>query len=296
MEARHYFWLSTAAAVLTIGLKTLAWLLTGSMGLLSDAMEAFVNLAGATFALWMITIAKSPPDEDHPLGHGKAEYFSSGFEGILIFGAAGAIIYSAAIRLFDPQPLEAIDLGLGLSVGASLINLFVAIALRRASVRFRSIALEGGARHLMTDVWTSAGVIVGVLLVSVTGWLWLDAAVAILVGLHILSEGWGLIRGSADGLMDAALPEESVAIVEEVLQSFSARGVTHANLRTRRAGAENYVYFDMLVPPSWTIVQTHDLLDEVEETIRARLPHTHVLTHPEPAPQAAIASPGDESR
>lgn len=287
MQARHYFWLSTAAAVVTICLKTLAWSLTGSMGLLSDAMESFVNLAGATFALWMITIAKCPPDSDHPLGHSKAEYFSSGFEGILIFGAAGAIIYSAATRLFDPQPLEAVGLGLGLSVGASLINLFVAISLRKASVRYRSIALEGGARHLMTDVWTSVGVIVGVALVIFTGWLWLDAAVAMLVGFHILSEGWKLIRGSADGLMDAALPDESVAAVEEVLQTFVARGTSHSNLRTRRAGSENYVYVDILVPPTWTIVQTHDLLDDMEAAIRARLPDTHVLTHAEPAKGAA---------
>lgn len=283
MQARHYFWLSTAAAVTTICLKYLAWSMTGSMGLLSDAMESFVNLAGATFALWMITIAKCPPDSDHPLGHSKAEYFSSGFEGILIFGVGGAIIYSAAIRLFDPQPLESVGLGLGLSLGASLINLFVALAMRKASVRYRSIALEGGARHLMTDVWTSGGVIVGVALVSFTGWLWLDAAVAILVGLHILSEGWRLIRGSADGLMDAALPDESVAAVEEVLQGFAVRGMSHSNLRTRRAGSESYVYVDVLVPPIWTIVQTHDLLDEIEAAICARLPDTHVLTHPEPA-------------
>lgn len=283
MQLRHYFWLSTAAALATICIKTLAWWLTGSMGLLSDAMESFVNLAGATFSLWMISIAKCPPDKDHPMGHGKAEYFSSGFEGMLIFGAAGAIIYTSALRLLSPQPLEALGLGLGLSLGASLINLFVAIAMRRASVRYRSIALEGGSRHLMTDVWTSAGVIAGLVLVSFTGWLWLDAAIAIMVGLHILSEGWGLIRGAADGLMDSALPDESVAVIEEVLQTLKTRGATHSNLRTRRAGAESYVYFNVLVPPTWTIVQTHDLLDEVEAAIRAKLPGTYVLTHPEPA-------------
>ncbi|BAL26587.1 cation diffusion facilitator family transporter [Azoarcus sp. KH32C] len=283
MEPRHYFWLSTAAAVVTIVLKTLAWWLTGSMGLLSDAMESFVNLAGATFALWIITIAKSPPDRDHPLGHSKAEYFSSGFEGILIFAAAGAIIWSAAGRLFAPEPLESVGAGLAVSTASSVINLLVALALRRASVRFRSIALEGGARHLMTDVWTSAGVILGVLLVAATGWLWLDAAVAILVGLHILSEAWGLIRASAHGLMDAALPDESVTRIEAVLQSFASRGVYHTNLRTRRAGAEGFVYVDIQVPSAWTIVQTHDLLDEIETAIRSELPQTHVLTHPEPA-------------
>ena len=178
MEPRHYFLLSTAAAVTTICLKTLAWSLTGSMGLLSDAMESFVNLAGATFALWMITIAKCPPDKHHPMGHSKAEYFSSGFEGILIFGAAGGIIYSAATRLLHPQPLEAMGLGLVLSVGSSLINLFVALAMRKAAVRYRSIALEGGSRHLMTDVWTSAGVVSGLVIVTLTGWLWLDAVAA----------------------------------------------------------------------------------------------------------------------
>ena len=283
MELRHYFWLSTAAAVATICLKTLAWSLTGSMGLLSDAMESFVNLAGATFALWMITIAKSPPDKDHPMGHGKAEYFSSGFEGILIFGAAGAIIYSSAARLLSPQPLDALGLGLALSVGASLINLFVAIAMRRASVRYRSVALEGSSRHLMTDVWTSAGVIAGLALVSVSGWLWLDAVIALLVGLHILSEGWSLIRGAADGLMDRALPDESVRLIEEVLLGFTVQGAFHTHLRTRSAGAESYVYLNILVPPTWTIVQAHNLLDEVEAAILEKLPNTHILTHPEPA-------------
>lgn len=282
MEARHYFWLSTAAAVFTIAFKTLAWWFTGSMGLLSDAMESFVNLAGASFALWMITIAKCPPDEDHPLGHGKAEYFSSGFEGLLIFCAAAAIIWSASLRLMNPQPLQSLGLGLAFSVVSSLINLLVAIAMRRASVRFRSIALEGGSKHLMADVWTSAGVIAGVLLVSVTDWLWLDPVIAILVGLHILSEGWRLVRASADGLMDAALPAETVTAVEQVLERYHARGVSHANLRTRRAGAESFVYVDVLVPPDWSIVKAHALLDEIEADIANLEPGIQVMTHPEP--------------
>ncbi len=287
MEARHYFWMSTAAAVVTIVLKTFAWWMTDSIGLLSDAMESFVNLAGASFALWMITIAKCPPDDEHPLGHGKAEYFSAGFEGVLIFGAAGAIIWSAVGRLFAPVPLESIGIGLAFSVGSSLINLGVAVSLGRAAVRLRSIALEGSSRHLMTDVWTSAGVVVGLILAGLTGWIWLDALVAILVGVHILIEGWGLIRSSADGLMDAALPEERIAAIEGVLGSFSARGIGYADLRTRRAGAESFVYVDVLVPPDWSIVRTHDALDEIESAIRKTLPGARVFTHPEPRPEPA---------
>lgn len=296
MEARHYFWLSTAAAVATITLKTLAWWLTGSMGLLSDAMESFVNLAGATFALWMITIAHCPPDEDHPLGHGKAEYFSSGFEGLLIFGAAGAIIWSASMRLLDPQPLEAVGIGLALSVGSSVINLLVALSMRRAAVRFRSVALEGGARHLMTDVWTSAGVVAGVLLVGATGWNRLDPVIALLVGAHILSEGWKLIRASADGLMDAALPAETVASIEQVLERFRERQVGYANLRTRRAGTDSYVYLDVLVPPAWSIVQTHNVLDEIEDELGKLMPGMHVLTHPEPAAETSFVAQQRQQR
>ncbi len=286
MEARHYFWMSTAAAVVTIVLKTLAWWMTDSISLLSDAMESFVNLAGASFALWMITIAKCPPDDEHPLGHGKAEYFSAGFEGVLIFGAAGAIIWSAVGRLFEPVPLESIGIGLAFSVGSSLINLGVAVSLGRAAVRLRSIALEGSSRHLMTDVWTSAGVVAGLVLAGFTGWLWLDAVVAILVGLHILTEGWGLIRSSAHGLMDAALPEESIAVIETTLRGFSGRGIAYADLRTRRAGAESFIYVDVLVPPDWSIVRTHDALDEIESAIRKALPGARVFTHPEPRPES----------
>lgn len=282
MEVRHYFWLSTAAAVLTITLKGIAWWLTGSMGLLSDALESFVNLAAALFALTMITIAQSPPDAEHPLGHSKAEYFSSGAEGLMIFVAAAAIIWAAVQRLFAPQPLESVGLGLAFSTASSVINLAVAQIMRRAAVRFRSIALEGGSRHLMTDVWTSAGVIAGVLVVALTGQLWLDAVIAIAVGLHILVEGWRLIRASADGLMDVALPAETVAQIETSLQQHTGHGVRFANLRTRRAGAQSFVYVNVLVPPFWTIVQTHDLLDEIERDIHRIVPDSQVLTHPEP--------------
>lgn len=282
LKAYHYFWISTAAAVVTICLKMLAWRLTGSMGLASDAMESFVNLAGATFALWMITIAKVPPDEDHPLGHSKAEYFSSGFEGLLIFGAAGAIIWSAVGRLLAPQALEDVGIGLLISTGSSVINLAVALAMRRAAVRYRSIALDGGSRHLMTDVWTSAGVIAGVGLVGLTGWLWLDATVAIAVGLHILSEGWKLVRTSANGLMDAALAPGDLAIVKGVLQRLSGADIRFSNLRTRRAGYRNFVYLDVLVPGHWSVHETHRELDRIESEIGVALPDTTVFTHAEP--------------
>ena len=283
MQAKHYFWLSTAAALVTIALKALAWQMTGSMGLASDAMESFVNLAGATFALWMITIARVPPDEDHPLGHGKAEYFSSGFEGLLIFGAAGAIIWSATGRLLAPTALEAVGLGLAVSAAASAINLFVALAMRRAARRFRSIALDGGARHLMTDVWTSGGVITGVALVSLTGWLWLDAVVAIAVGFHILAEGWHLIRASAHGLMDAGLEKDDLAVVQATLNQLTTAEIGFSNLRTRRAGAQNFVYLDVRVPGQWTVAATHRELDRIEREIAAALPETVVFTHAEPA-------------
>lgn len=283
MQAKHYFWLSTAAALATIALKGLAWQMTGSMGLASDAMESFVNLAGATFALWMITIARVPPDADHPLGHGKAEYFSSGFEGLLIFGAAGAIIWSATERLLAPTALEAVGLGLAVSAAASAINLFVALAMRRAARRFRSIALDGGARHLMTDVWTSGGVITGVALVSLTGWLWLDALVAIAVGLHILAEGWHLIRASAQGLMDAGLEKDDLATVQATLDQLTTAEIGFSNPRTRRAGAQNFVYLDVRVPGQWTVAATHRELDRIEREIAAALPETVVFTHAEPA-------------
>jgi cation diffusion facilitator family transporter len=283
LKAHHYFWLSTAAAVVTICLKTLAWRLTGSMGLASDAMESFVNLAGATFALWMITIAKVPPDEDHPLGHSKAEYFSSGFEGLLIFGAAVAILWSAVGRLLAPRPLETVGLGLVVSAASSVINLAVALAMRRAAVQYRSIALEGGSRHLMTDVWTSVGVIAGVGFVGLTGWLWLDATVAILVGLHILREGGRLVRMSALGLMDTAIDAEKLQAVQGALERLANDDIRFSNLRTRRAGYRNFVYLDVLVPGHWTVDRTHRELDRIEAEVAVALPDTTVFTHAEPA-------------
>ncbi|MCC6201905.1 MAG: cation transporter [Gammaproteobacteria bacterium] len=283
-QAHHYFWLSTAAALATITLKMLAWRLTGSISLASDAMESLVNLAAALFALWMILVAKVPPDDDHPLGHSKAEYFSSGFEGVLILLAACAILWAAVGRLLAPAPLTALDLGLALSVVSSGINLMVALIMRRAAVRYRSIAIEAGSKHLLTDVWTSAGVIVGVALVQFTGWLWLDPAVAILVACHILRDGVNLVRASVLGLMDAALSPTDLQVVQAVLDRLGSDEVSFANLRTRRAGYRNFVYVDVLVPGDWSVRRTHVLLDRIEAEITAGLPDTIVMTHAEPAP------------
>ncbi|MCA3178215.1 MAG: cation transporter [Burkholderiales bacterium] len=284
MERKHFAWLSIAAAVATIALKTGAWWMTGSVGLLSDALESFVNLAGASFALWMILIAARPPDEDHPFGHSKAEYFSSGFEGILIFGAAAAIIWAAAERLVSPHPLEALGLGLAVSALATAINFGVAIALRRAAKRFDSIALEADSRHLMTDVVTSVGVVIGVGAVALTGWLVLDPLIAIAVGLNILFEGFRLVRASVDGLMDRSLDEPEQARLREALDALAPRGVGWRGLRTRRAGTHTWIDVVVLVPGAWTVDVAHDVADEVEATLAAIVPNATVVTHLEPHP------------
>jgi cation diffusion facilitator family transporter len=281
--ARHHFaWLSIAAAVATISLKAVAWWITGSVGLLSDALESFVNLAGASFALWMILIASRPPDDEHPFGHAKAEYFSSGFEGILIFGAAAAIIWAAAGRLAAPQPLESVGLGLAVSAVATAINLGVAIALRRAGRRFRSIALEADSRHLMTDVITSVGVVVGVAAVSFTGWLILDPLIAIAVGLNILVEGARLLRASVDGLMDRSLDPTELAALRTSLDAMAPRGVRWRSLRTRRAGAHAWIDVVVLVPGHWTVDAGHAVADEVEAAFGDIVPHATIVTHLEP--------------
>ena len=230
LDRHHFAWLSIAAAIATIALKTYAWWITGSVSLLSDALESLVNLAGASFALWMILITRVPADDEHPFGHSKAEYFSSAFEGVLIFGAAVAIIVTAVRRLLVPQDLEAIGFGLVFSALSTAINYGVAIALRHAGVRFHSIALEADSKHLMTDVWTSVGVVAGLLIVAVTGWRWIDPLVAIAVGLHIIVEGYRLVRASVHGMMDGALVEDRLANIKSILDAFAERDVSYKNL------------------------------------------------------------------
>lgn len=279
---KRYAWLSIAAALATIALKTAAWWLTGSVGLLSDALESGVNLAGALMALAMLTVAAQPPDDDHAYGHGKAEYFASGFEGFLILAAAVGIGVAAVDRLLHPQPIEQVGIGLAVSVLASLINLGTARVLLAAGREHRSITLEADAHHLMTDVWTSAGVLVGVGAVALTGWLWLDPVLALLVAANIVWTGWQLLRRSTAGLMDAALPPEQHAAVVAVLDGYRAQGIDYHALRSRQAGARCFVTVHVLVPGAWSVQRGHDLLEEIEADIRRAIPHASVFTHLEP--------------
>lgn len=279
---KPFAWLSIAAALVTIVLKTAAWWLTGSVGLLSDAMESLINLAGALMALWMLSVAEQPPDEGHAYGHGKAEYFSSGFEGVFILLAALAIGWTGIERLLHPRALEQIDSGLLISAVAALINLAVARVLMAAGRRHRSITLEADAHHLMTDVWTSAGVIVGVGAVAFTGWLWLDPLLALAVAANILWTGYRLIRRSTDGLMDKALPAAEQKAIEDALETYRLRGIGFHQLLTRQSGAHAFVSLHMLVPGKWCVQHAHDIAEEVEQAIRTVVPHAHVLTHIEP--------------
>jgi len=279
----RYAWLSVAAALATIGLKTLAWWLTSSVGLLSDAIESLVNLSAALLALSMLRLAAKAPDEAHPYGFSKAEYFSAGIEGALIVLAAAAIIVTALPRLVAPQPLEAPGLGLGLSVIASGINLAVAMVLLRAAKAHRSITLEADGRHLMTDVWTSAGVVAGVALVFATGWLVLDPLLALAVAAHIVWTGISLMRRSVSGLLDAALPQADLKAINAILAEYSRRyGVSFHAVRTRRAAARRFVSFHLLVPDAWTVSHAHRLSEEIEERIRELVEGAAVFTHIEP--------------
>ena len=268
---------SVVVALITILLKTLAWWVTGSVGLLSDAMESVVNLASAIFGLVMVTIAARPADEDHPYGHHKAEYFSSGFEGILIIVAALGIIWAAVQRAFDPQPLEQLGWGLALSVASSALNGLLAWAMFRAAREHRSIALEGDARHLMTDVWTSAGVVAGLALVHVSGWLWLDAVVAVGVALNILKEGVHLIWRSSQGLMDEAVEPDVQATIDQTLAGFAHQRNGTAIIRfdhvsTRKAGQRRYVDLHMHMPASWTLGRAAALRISVEQALMSAVP------------------------
>jgi len=292
----RYAWISIAAAIATILLKGVAWKMTGSVGLLSDAIESFVNLAGALMALWMLTLAARPADLDHAHGHGKAEYFSSAFEGFLIFVAAVSIGYAAIGRLLNPQPIETVWVGLGVSVIASVINFVTARALMKAGREHNSITLEADAHHLLTDVWTSVGVIAGVALVSLTGWLWLDPTIALLVAANIVWTGYQLMSRSAAGLMDCSLPADKLAIIESLLTGFRKQGLDFHALRTRQAGGRAFVTLHVLVPGEWSVQQGHDWAERIEAEIGKALPHTHVTTHLEPMEDPASMNDQDLDR
>ncbi|NLH43560.1 MAG: cation transporter [Planctomycetes bacterium] len=279
----RYAWLSIAAALATIGLKSLAYLLTGSIGLLSDAVESLVNLAAAAMALSMLIVAARPADEGHQYGHSKAEYFASAIEGILILVAAAAIGFAAVRRILNPQPIEQTGVGLIVAVVASAINFVVARILLRVGKTHNSITLEADAHHLMTDVWTSAGVIAGVGMASLTGWQILDPLIAIGVALNIVWTGVQLVRRSVAGLMDAALTREDRDKVQEVLDKYKGQGIDFHALKTRQAAGVRFVSVHVLVPGKWSTHKGHHVVEDVEADIRQALPGANVITHLEPA-------------
>lgn len=275
----RYAWLSIIAALLTIGLKSVAYLLTDSVGLLSDALESLVNLAGAVLALVVLYIAAQPPDEEHAYGHTKAEYFSSGVEGALIMIAAVSIGVTAVDRLVHPRELDALGLGLGVSVIASLVNLGAALIIRRTGKQHQSPTLEANAQHLLTDVWTSVGVLAGMGMVAVSGWHWLDPVVAILVAINITWTGVRILRSSALGLMDTALPADEILKLRKILDGHRSEEVRYHALRTRQSGARRFVSVHILVPGAWHVSRGHRLLEQIEAEIRAALENVTVLTH-----------------
>ncbi len=281
-DLTRYAWLSIAAAVATIALKSAAYLLTGSVGLLSDAVESVVNLVAAFVALAALHVAARPPDADHNFGHAKAEYFAAAIEGLMILVAAVLIVWSAVERFLSPRPLENVDVGLAVSMAATAINLAVGLLLVRAGRRHRSITLVADGKHLLTDVWTSVGVVIGVLLVHFTGWLRLDPLLALLVGANIIWTGARLVRDSVDGLMDKALDPAVQAQLATVLESLSHDDVHFHAVRTRQAGQRYFVAMHVLVPGSWTVQQGHDLLEHIEERLREEFGHIDVDTHLEP--------------
>lgn len=289
-------WISIAAALTTITLKTVAWRLTGSVGLMSDAIESLVNLLAAIIALVMVRWATLPPDEEHMYGHEKAEYFAAGAEGVFILGAAVSIGWVSVGRLLHPAALESVGPGLAVSVVASLVNLGVALALIRSGRRHRSITLEADGRHLMTDVVTSVGVVVGVGAVALSGWRLLDPLIAIVVALNIVVTGVRLIRRSGGGLMDKALPAEERGAVEAALARHRTGGVEFKAVRTRRSGRRSFVSMDVQVPGNWTVAHGHELLERVEKDVRAALPHSSVSTHLEPLSDTQSSEPGSARR
>ena len=284
----RYAWLSLAAAVVTIALKTLAWYVTDSVGLLSDALEALINLAAALLALAMLRLAATPPDARHPYGRFKAEYFASGAEGALIVFAALSIAYAAAPRLAAPHPIDAPALGIALSAAATAINLGLARRLLSVGRRLHSIAIEADGHHLMTDVWTSVGVVAGVVLVAATGWLILDPLIALAVAVHIVWTGFMLMRRSFAGLLDAAIPGEELVEIEKIFAEYRRRyPIEFHALLTRQAGARRFISFHLLVPDAWPVERAHALSEEIEERIRSLVPRAITLSHIEPISQPA---------
>ena len=282
-SARAYAFLSIAAAIATIALKFGAYLLTNSVSLFSDAAESVVNLVAAVVAVWALSLAAQPPDEEHTFGHSKAEYFSSGLEGALILVAAISIGVAAISRLIDPQPVEKVDIGLVLSLVATAINGGVAVILLRAGKRLRSITLRADAHHLLTDVWTSVGVVIGLLLVKATGWLILDPIIAIIVAANIVWAGFRLLKETGYGLLDTALPISEQKIITDILAPYYDRqGILFHAMRSRVAGSRRFVSFHILVPGDWTVQRGHDLSEEIELAINRALPSTHIITHLEP--------------
>ena len=296
MQVRTLLKLSIAAAVATIAMKSAAWWITDSVGLLSDAMESFVNLASAMFALLMVTIAQRPADDDHPFGHTKAEYFSSGFEGMLIAGAAAGIIWAAGHRFFDPQPLQSLGWGLALAVASSALNAALAWRMMAASREHRSIALEADARHLYTDVWTSAGVVVGLVLVHLTGWLWLDPVLAIGVALNILREGAHLAWRSVNGLMDSAVEPEVREQIDKTLAQFAHHTIRFDHVVTRRAGQRRFVDLHMHMPSAWTLGRAAALRTSVEQALMSEVPGLRASIQLLPSNvEAHFDDPGDHA-
>jgi cation diffusion facilitator family transporter len=284
----RYAWLSLAAAILTIALKTVAWAVTDSVGLLSDALEGLINLAAALLALAMLRLAATPPDARHPYGRFKAEYFASGAEGALIVFAAVSIALTSAPRLTAPHPIDAPALGIAFSLAATAINLGVALRLIAVGRRMHSIALEADGHHLITDVWTSVGVVAGVVLVAATGWLILDPLIALAVAAHIVWTGFVLMRRSLAGLLDAAIPAGELAEIEKIFAEYRRRyHVEFHALLTRQAGARRFISFHLLVPDAWPVERAHALSEEIEERIRSLVPRAITLSHIEPISQPA---------
>jgi cation diffusion facilitator family transporter len=290
-----FAWVSIGAAIVTIALKLAAYRLTGSVGLLSDAIESLVNLVGGIMALAMLTIAVRPADENHPFGHTKAEYFSSGVEGCLILLAAVSIGYTAVGRLLAPKPLEEVGFGLAVSVLASLVNLVVARLLLKVGRKRNSITLEANAQHLLTDVWTSVGVIIGVGAVALTGWQRLDPIVALAVAANIIWTGIGIVRRSTAGLMDSALSAEDQAAVQQVLDAYKQHGLRFHKFQTRQAGATKFVSLHVQVPGEWTVDRGHQAAGRLASDVREALPAAFVTTHLEPIDRVSNEPSADQS-